>query len=320
MKPEALSEGSESMKQPGPAQARRQHRKRLGQLAFPLAALLLMLSLLPVGKQFWGWALERSGLSQPLGSRELLELHFIDVGKADAILIRSQGRSALLDAGYCMPDDLTGSYLRRFGVESLEYLIMSHPDKDHIGGMPQVLADFSVNAFVRGPLPFKVLPDSEEYAALNKALYGLPQITLEPGHSIRLGAATLTALGPVEKYKDSNNASLVLRLECQGFAALFCGDMEKKAEKDLLESGQDLSAHVLKVAHHGSKTSTTAAFVSAVSPQLAVVSVGKDRNQLPREEPLRTLEEAGAQIYRTDTDGDVVLLFDGETIRIKTER
>ncbi len=298
----------------------RQWKERWERAAIWLVSALIIFSLLPVGGQFWGWALEASGFSAPLGSRELLELHFIDVGKADAILIRSQGHSALLDAGYCMPDDVTGSYLRRFGVKALEYLIMSHPDRDHIGGMPQVLEDFPVTAFVRGPLPAEVLPDSLEYSALDEALDGLPQLVLKPGRSVRLGAATLTALGPVEDYKEPNNASLILRLECRGFTALFCGDMEKKAEKDLLESGQPLSAHVLKVAHHGSKTSTSAAFVEAVSPQLAVISVGSDRNKLPREEPQRALEEAGAEIYRTDVDGDVVVVFDGETIHIKTEK
>lgn len=249
-----------------------------------------------------------------------MELHFIDVGKADAILIRSQGKAALLDAGYDMPDDLVGSYLRRFGVDELEYVIMSHPDKDHIGGMPQVFQDFPVKTFVQGPLSQAVLPDSEEYANLQKAVSGLPRLVMEPGDSIELGAATLTALAPLKEYDGSNDSSLVLRLECQGFTALFCGDIEKKAEADLIESGQELSAHLLKVAHHGSKTSTTAAFVEAVSPQIAIICVGNDRNGLPREEPLRTLEEAGAEIYRTDTDGDVVLIFNGETLQIKTER
>lgn len=308
------------MKPPSPAQLRRQRKQRWEKILAALAALALLFSLLPAGRQFWAWALERSGFSEPLGSEELLELHFIDVGKADAILIRSRGKAALLDAGYDMPDDLTGSYLRRFGVEALEYVIMSHPDKDHIGGMPQIIQDFPVKTFVQGPLSQEALPDSEEYASLQTAVSGLPRLVLEPGDSIELGAAVLTALAPLKEYDESNDSSLVLRLECQGFTALFCGDIEKKAEADLIESGQDLSAHLLKVAHHGSKTSTSSAFVEAVQPQIAVICVGNDRNELPREEPLRTLEEAGAEIYRTDTDGDVLLTFDGETVQIKTER
>lgn len=306
------------MKELTPAQLRRQRRKTIGKVLGIFLAVALLVSALPAGRQFWAWALESSGFGGPLGSSELLELHFIDVGKADAILIRSQGSAALLDAGYCMPDDLVGSYLRCFGVQELEYVVMSHPDKDHIGGMPEILQDFPVKTFVQGPL--STVPDSEEFASLQEAVSDLPRLVMEPGDRIELGAASLTALGPLKEYEGTNDTSLVLRLECRGFTALFCGDIEKKAEADLIESGQDLQAHLLKVAHHGSKTSSTAAFVEAVSPQIAVVCVGKDRNKLPREETLRTLEEAGAEIYRTDTDGDVVLLFDGETVRIKTER
>ena len=213
-------------------------------------------------------------------------------------------------------------YLARYGVKALDYAIMSHPDKDHIGGMSRVLEEIPVSAFVQGPMPEDLLPDSDEFKSMEAAIAasGLEKQTLLPGGSLRVGAVQLTAVGPLREYGDTNNNSLVLRLKCGRFTALFCGDMEKEAEKDVLASGQDLSAILLKVAHHGSNTSTTQDFLNAVGPDIAVVSVASDRNRLPREPVLRRLGEAWAEIYRTDTDGSLVFSYDERRLLIDTEK
>ncbi len=130
---------------------------------------------------------------------------------------------------------------------------------------------------------------------------------------------TFEVLGPLQDYAESNNDSTVFRLQYDGFSMLFCGDMEAQAERDLLEGGAALRADVLKVAHHGSDTSTSAALLEAVQPRYAVISSGEDRSMLPRNAVLQRLHTAGAEIFRTDTDGAVVFSAADGKISVITE-
>lgn len=301
-------------------------RTQTKQKGIRLAGFLLLaicvFACTPAGVRVWRWLGTVSGFGSWLEEPALVEVHIIDVGKADAILIRCKGRSALLDAGHGVSASSVIDYLYRHDVRELDYLIMSHPDRDHIGGMPQVLRELPVATFVQGRIPRALLPDSQEYADLQSALEetSVPQLTLRPGESISLGMVRLTALGPLKEYENTNDSSLVLRLSCLDFAALFCGDIEKDAEQDLLLSHQELRADLLKVGHHGSKTSSTMDFLHAVSPQYAAVSAGPDQNKLPREEVLSRLRECGAELYQTDTDGNLVFLYDGKGIAIKMDK
>lgn len=287
-----------------------------------LAALVLGLSSTSAGIEFWKSACQVSGFSGWQENTALLEIHLIDVGKADSILIRSRGHAALLDAGKVSEGTETADYLARHGIGELDALIMSHPDKDHIGGMPLVLREMPVRSFVQGPLPEEQEPNTQEFKDMERLLSEkqVPRRVLSPGESVLLGDAVLTAIGPVEGFADANNSSLVLRVTCGDFTALFCGDMEEKAERALILSGQDLRADLLKVGHHGSATSTSQEFLDQVLPQYAAISTGPDRNKLPRAEVLARLEEAGAEIYRTDTDGDVLFVYDGERVTVTTEK
>ena len=149
---------------------------------------------------------------------------------------------------------------------------------------------------------------------------GIETMALEPGGSFTLGQAVFTALGPVGSFEDPNNSSLVLRMDCGGFSALFCGDMEYEAEQALILSGQDVDVDLLKVGHHGSDTSSSMRFLWEVSPEYAAVSTALDRNLLPKDEVLERLENAGAQIYRTDTDGNIVFIYDGNNVRVRLDK
>lgn len=288
-------------------------------MAVLLLGVLAVFSCTPAGISFWKQACKAAGFGDWSGG-QLLEIHVMDVGKADAILIKSKGEAALLDAGKCSAAVSLADYLSRFGVEKLDYLIMSHSDKDHMGGMPQLLRELPVGGFVEAA---SGLPGgSQEWEDLEYLLESreVMRLALEPGDCVTVGEAVLTALGPVQAYEEPNNASLVLKLTCGPFSALFCGDMEQEAEQDLLDSGQDLGAVLLKVGHHGSKTSSSTEFLQAVRPAYAVISTGPDRNRLPREEVLIRLEETGAKLYRTDTDGTVVFQYDGKSMTIDTEK
>ena len=139
------------------------------------------------------------------------------------------------------------------------------------------------------------------------------------GEYFAYGGMRLEVLGPLEDYAEANDSSVVFRLQYGDFSMLFCGDIEEAAEQALLKSGAPLRADVLKVAHHGSNTSTSAALLEAVRPRYAAISSGEDRNLLPRNAVLKRLDAAGAEVFRTDTDGTVVFSAAQGEIAVTTE-
>ena len=295
--------------------------RKPGKLLLTLAvAAILLWSVSGPGRAFWNQMFLRSGFGGSDPDPAGLEIHVIDVGKADAILVRCQGHAGLIDTGAGGDGEDVADYLLRHGVKELEFVLLSHNDSDHIGGLPTVLGELAVDTLYQGEL--SVEEPRLEGAATDRALSGWKgeRRTLARGDSFSLGGASFSVLGPCRAYESSNDSSLVLRLEFGEVSALFCGDIEATAELDLVKSGQELQADLLKVPHHGSATSCSQRFVKAVMPQLAAVSVGPDRNQLPRAEALEQLEAVGAQIYRTDTDGSIVFSSQGEDFAIETER
>ena len=149
---------------------------------------------------------------------------------------------------------------------------------------------------------------------------GTDTMSMEPGDSFTMGQAVFTAIGPMGSFEDPNNSSLVLRMDCRDFSALFCGDMEYDAEQALILSGQDIDIDLLKVGHHGSSTSSSLRFLWETSPKYAAISTALDRNLLPRDEVLERLEDVGAEIYRTDTDGNIVFIYDGGRVRVRLDK
>lgn len=295
--------------------------RRLRVMGVFLALAILAVSVTPQGQQFFAQACYELGFNDRREDAGLLEVHVLDVGKADAILIRSQGHAALIDAGKYDAADTVADYLLRHNVRSLDYLIMSHPDSDHIGGMPGVLEEIGAERFIMADTGYSS-EESPGFPALTGILgqEGTETIAMKPGDGFTMGQAVFTAVGPVGSFEDPNNSSLVLRMDCQGFSALFCGDMEYEAEQALILSGQDIDVDMLKVGHHGSSTSSSLRFLWETSPKYAAISVALDRNLLPRDEVLERLESIGAQIYRTDTDGSIVFIYDGEKVRVRLDK
>lgn len=294
-------------------------RFRIMRVFMVLSALII--SITPAGRRIFSQACYEFGFNDRRDETELLEIHILDVGKADAILIRSQDHAALIDAGKFDAADTVADYLLRHKVTALDYLIMSHPDSDHIGGMPGVLGEISVDAFVQADTGYF----SEEGSGLSALLSMLEQngtdtMSMEPGDSFTMGQAVFTAIGPMGSFEDPNNSSLVLRMDCRDFSALFCGDMEYDGEQALILSGQDIDIDLLKVGHHGSSTSSSLRFLWETSPKYAAISTALDRNLLPRDEVLERLEDIGAEIYRTDTDGNIVFIYDGGRVRVRLDK
>ena len=253
------------------------------------------------------------------------EVHFLDTGQSDCILILTEESTVLIDAGTSDQSGVITDYLDAQGVETIDLLIATHPHADHIGAMTDVLQDFEVKEFLMPDIPDEFQPTTRLWEKLLTAVdeEGCAVTTAAPGREYSLGGGcVLTVLGPVGDYGDDyNNWSVVTRLVCGETSFLFMGDAEKDAENDIMSTGAELDSDVLKVGHHGSSTSSGKDFVAAVSPDDAVILCGAGNDYgHPHPETTELLEGMGVQIYRTDLDGTVVMKTDGGTIAVSTEK
>lgn len=297
-----------------PEDKRPNRKQRLRVACIAAAAAVLVFGYTPPGKAMWAALMRAAGLAHFTASlpEDALHVHVIDVGKADAILLESPDANVLVDCGTVEAAEDVLRYLAARGIDRLDAVWISHPDDDHCGGLPAVLQTVPADAVVESPV-------GESISGMTALPQAVPLRRAAVGERYAYGAMTFEVLGPLQDYAESNNDSTVFRLQYDGFSMLFCGDMEAQAERDLLEGGAALRADVLKVAHHGSDTSTSAALLEAVQPRYAVISSGEDRSMLPRNTVLQRLHTAGAEIFRTDTDGAVVFSAADGKISVITE-
>ena len=242
-----------------------------------------------------------------------LNVHFLDVGQGDAVLISCDDAYMLIDAGDNDKGTLVQNYLNKQGVEHLDYIIGTHPDADHIGGMDVILYKFDCGTVM---MP-EVTNDTATYRDVIDTMKekGYQNTAPVVGDSYSLGSAQFTILGPTDTYEDTNNNSIVLLLTHGDNKFLFVGDAEEKAEEDILAEGVSVKADVLKVGHHGSRTASSEAFLQAVEPTYAVISCGQDNSYgHPHAETLNTLRSMGVKVFRTDEQGTVTVTSDGHEI------
>ena len=249
-----------------------------------------------------------------------LSVHFIDVGQGDSILLESRGEFVLIDAGEKEYGAAVTRYIEDQHASSLKYVIATHPHSDHIGGMAAVINGIDTQNFIT------VETDQSTRTWLNVLdavdLHNVNYIDAEVGATYSFGEAKFTILAPLsDDYTGYNNYSVVTKVECGDVSFLLTGDAEKQSEKEMIASGADLSADVLKLGHHGSSTSSTAAFLKAVNPDYAVISCGVNNDYgHPHKETMKKLELLGCPVYRTDEMGTVVCYTDGTTLHFETDK
>ena len=255
-----------------------------------------------------------------VASAENLVVYFLDVGQADAAILQCGDEVMMIDGGESSDSSLIYSYLTKtLGITHIDYMIATHPHADHIGGLSGALNACSVGV-VYSPVTSY---DSKQFSSLVKYTQkqGRDLTVPEVGDSFAFGDAQVQFLSPSQKYSNTNDSSIVVRIVHGINTFLFAGDAEWDAEHDMVDSGYDLSATVLKVGHHGSDTSSSYVFLREVMPKYAVISCGKDNSyDHPTEGVLSRLRDVGAQIFRTDLQGDVVFVSDGTTLSFGTEK
>ena len=255
-----------------------------------------------------------------VAAEEELIIHFLDVGQADAAILQCGDEVMMIDGGESSESSLIYSYLTKtLGITRIDYMIATHPHADHIGGLSGALNACSVEV-VYSPVTSY---DSKQFSSLVKYTQkqGRNLTVPEVGDSFTFGDAQVQFLSPSQTYSNINDCSIVVRITHGSNTFLFAGDAEWDAEHDMLSSGYDLSATVLKVGHHGSDTSTSYVFLREVMPQYAVISCGKDNSYgHPTEAVLSRLRDAGTQVFRTDLQGDIVCVSDGDELAFAVEK
>lgn len=244
---------------------------------------------------------------------EELQIHYIDVGQGDATLIVSDGHAMLIDAGENDKGSKVWSYLKNQGINELDYVIGTHPDSDHIGGMDVILYKFDCkNVFMPDYTKDTKTYDDVIKVAQNKN-YKIKSV--KAGDTYSLGKASFTVIAPNKKYEDSNNSSIGIILTYGEKSFLFTGDAEEEAEKDILANGIDIKADVYKAGHHGSRTASCDEFLEKVKPEYIVISCGEDNKYgHPHAAILNYCIFNHIPLYRTDKQGTIVLKTDGKNI------
>lgn len=245
---------------------------------------------------------------------------FLNVGSADACVVKCGDRVLLVDTGLSLTYDRLYSFLNRHKISHIDALILSHTDSDHIGGAAKVLDGFDVDDVYMPQIPDEIISQSDEYDELINSLKENKLDVKHPksGELLTIGDMSLEFIMPDTAYTNTNDCSLVFRLSFKEISVLFTGDISSKVETEIINSSKELKSDVLKVAHHGSKTSSSEDFLQAVSPKISVISAGKSSADLPDYSTTARLDKYSGELYCTAEDKTVVITSNGASLSVQT--
>ena len=255
--------------------------------------------------------LEKSKTKEVVSVHDKLKVYYLDVGQADAILIDSGGEYMVIDGGNNSDGPLLVQYFNELGIKKISYVVGTHAHEDHIGGLDDIITNFDIGTVyipdaITTTRTFEDLLDSIDKKNMK---YKVPKID----STFKLGDANVLVIYTGTDKTDLNDTSIILKMTYGNTSFLFTGDTTGVIEKQILD--KDIESDVLKVAHHGSKYSSTAHFLKKVNPEYAVISCGEDNSyDHPNSITLKKLERMNVKIYRTDKNGTVIATSDGNDI------
>lgn len=257
-----------------------------------------------------------------LNANGVIEVSYLDVGQGDATYIKVNDMDILIDAGSKSDVDNLMKQLEEKNIDDFEIIVATHPHEDHIGGMTKVLQTYKVESFY---MP-KVEHSTKTFENMLREVenQGLKVKVLKEGINIDIGeGALLETFSPTQdSYSNLNNYSPIMKLTFGNKSFLFTGDAEKDVEAEVLSKYKDkLDSDVIKFGHHGSSTSSSKSFIEAVSPIYGIISCGVDNSYgHPHKEILKLIQDMNIEAYRTDTQGQITVISDGNNIEIETEK
>lgn len=260
---------------------------------------------------------KRDEAKKVVSNSDTLKVYITDVGQADSILIRDGNYNMLIDAGNNSDGKKLVKYYKELGITSFKYVFASHPHEDHIGGMDDIINNFDIENFY---MPDK-LSTTKTFEDMLDALErkNLKYIVPKVNDKLSLNNSNIDVIYVGSDESDINDSSIVLKLNYFSNSILFTGDLGSNKEKEILNSGANIKADVLKVGHHGSSYSTASLFLDKVNPYFAAISVGKNNiYKHPASSTLEKLNKRGIKVYRTDLDGTILFESNGKDISVST--
>lgn len=246
--------------------------------------------------------------------KENFSVSFIDVGQADSVLIRNGNYNMLIDAGNNEDGEKLVNYFKSLGIEEFTYVFATHPHEDHIGGMDDIINNFKIDNYYMS----NKLSTTKTFMDVLDALDGrnLEYTVPNKGDTLKLGDANIKVIYPGDDKSNINDSSIVLKITYGKNSFLLTGDATSNVERKIYN--EDIKSDVLKVAHHGSSYSSTDVFLDKVKPYYAVISVGKNNiYNHPSNKTLEKLNKRNIKVYRTDLDGTIVFISDGDNLSVK---
>ena len=284
--------------------------KKTKLIKYPLVLIIFII----LGFAGYEYFTPEGNISQPLN------ITIIDVGQGDAILVQSDNKNMLIDAGPNSSSLNLVNSLTKMNINRFDVVVATHPHEDHIGGLDSVINKFDIDQVI---MP-QVSANTQTFYDVLQAIHnkGLMVTAPVPENNFKLGSTLCAILAPnSSSYEDINSYSIVMQVVYGKITFLFMGDAGLDSETDILSKGYSLNSDVIKIGHHGSSSSTSDELIKAVNPRYAVISSGQDNDYgHPHKETISKLNSAGVIIYRTDLNGDVTFSSNGTNLVVKTER
>lgn len=250
-------------------------------------------------------------------------VYYLDVDQSDCSIVVCDGKVMVIDTGSYPQLVKIQEALYTLEVDTIDYLVITHQHDDHMSCAERLIWIYDVKNIIMPRLSEENAVNTETYARLLNTIadYDVNPIAAQHSENFDLGSATVEVLAPLKQYKELNNMSIVMKINYGETSFLFQGDAESQVENDLLYSDYNLTADVLKLGHHGSKTASTEKYLDAVNPQIAIISCGQGNSYgHPRNTVMEYLVERDIDYYITVDSGDITVSSDGKNIQVFTEK